>query len=97
MCSFPEYRKIHKLRKNKYYREDYDTPSQAYDYDDDNSIDTDNQNVIPSFQHSPKSEIKALKKQVRLLRNEVNTLKKLSIINVFGSKANMKKFYNDMW
>ena len=43
------------------------------------------------------SEYKIMKKQIRFLQSEVKTLKKLSILSIFGSKANFVKFYQDIW
>ena len=43
------------------------------------------------------NSIKDLRKEVRSLKNQMKTLKKISIISIFGSRERMKHFYNDLW
>ena len=70
-----------KFRNKKYFYEDNV-------YSNDNDFD---------YAVSQKTQFMTLKKQVKLLQSEVKTLKKLSVMNIFGTKANLKKFYQDIW
>ena len=74
-----------KLRKRTNFKEDDDQS-------DANHIEDISIKSKPS-----RREFNTMKRQIKLLQNEVSTLKKLSILTVFGGKANMKKFYKDIW
>ena len=74
-----------KLRKKKIFKED------IYQSDDEYTGD------ISKNLNQTGDENQEMKKQIRLLQSEVKTLKKLSILSVFGGKVNMKKFYKDCW
>ena len=74
-----------RLRRKKEFKEDLDDSDEA------------NENVnFEILQNSP-GKLNSLKKQIRLLQHEVKTLKRLSILSIFGGKAGMKQFYKDIW
>ena len=74
-----------KLRRKKEFKEDLD-------YSDEASADVN----FEKAKHSP-SQFNSLKKQIRLLQHEMKTLKRLSILSIFGGKAGLKQFYKDIW
>ena len=71
-----------KLRRKTEFKEDHDESSEKGNFE--------------KAKHSP-SQFNSLKKQIRLLQHEMKTLKRLSILSIFGGKAGLKQFYKDIW
>ena len=74
-----------RLRRKKEFKEDL--------HDSDESTGKVN---FEKAKHSP-TQFKSMQKQIRLLQHEMKTLKRLSILSIFGGKAGLKHFYKDIW
>ena len=59
--------------------------------------DDDYQNYQGQQSQESINLVQDLYQEIITLKNEVNTLKKISIITIFGSTEKMKQFYNDVW
>ena len=76
-----------RLKSRNHFREDQD-------YSDDQSPNISPKKAPPQ---TKSSQFANLKRQIKILQSEVKTLKRLSILSVFGNKENMLKFYQDIW
>jgi hypothetical protein len=57
------------------------------------------ENDFPEFDEESRgdSQVRRLTKEVLKLRNELKTLKKMAVLNFFGSKEEFVEFFNDIW